>query len=156
MILVNNVPLNPFLRIYQNHLCKSSRLPKTIIMCLLTIASMCGRKHWCQIKIIHHVRRCIQKKQSKENHIGNKKLRRLVLDCQKSYEKAEKGTKLMVAQEIVDIVLESSGRFLKASEDIIDENTASGYGCTWINVDNDSARTKVSAMFRTLRWKSKR
>ena len=91
-----------------------------------------------------------------QNHIGNKKLRRLVLDCQKSYEKAEKGTKLMVAQEIVDIVLESSGRFLKASEDIIDENTASGYGCTWINVDNDSARTKVSAMFRTLRWKSKR
>ncbi|CAJ1945936.1 unnamed protein product [Cylindrotheca closterium] len=117
-----------------------------------------------------------------QNHVGNKKLRRLVMDCQKSYEKAEKGTKILVAQEIVDIVLESSGRFLRPadngmpsafSEASSDDNTngnnnnnnnnnsianngVTGYGCSWINVDNESARTKVSAAFRTLRWKAKK
>lgn len=103
-----------------------------------------------------------------QNHIGNKKLRRLVMDCQKSYEKAEKGTKIMVAQEIVNIVLESSGRFLRpadnatptflesSSEDGNQHHAVNEYGCGWINVDKKSACTKVSAAFRTLRWKAKK
>jgi hypothetical protein len=73
------------------------------------------------------------------NHAGNKKFRGLVADYQKSYEKAKKGEKIILAQEVVDTVIQSSGMFLKPHGDI------------WLSVDNDAARTKVSAAFRTLR-----
>jgi hypothetical protein len=74
-----------------------------------------------------------------QNHVGNKKFRALIADCQKSYEKAKKGEKIILAQAIVDTLLESSGMFLKPDGDV------------WVPVDNDAARTKVSAAFRTLR-----
>jgi hypothetical protein len=74
-----------------------------------------------------------------QNYVGNKKLRGLITDCQKSYEKAKKGEKIRLAQEIVDTVIESSGMFLKPD------------GGMWLSVDNDAARTKVSAAFRTMR-----
>ncbi|KAL3934793.1 MAG: hypothetical protein SGBAC_009561 [Bacillariaceae sp.] len=77
---------------------------------------------------------------------GNKRMRRIVADRKKSYEKAEKGKKVDVAQEVVMMVLESSGMFLKQADD---------GGEYWLAVDNDSARTKVSAAFRTLRIRSK-
>eukprot|EP00526_Cylindrotheca_closterium_P010694 CAMPEP_0113608756 /NCGR_PEP_ID=MMETSP0017_2-20120614/4101_1 /TAXON_ID=2856 /ORGANISM="Cylindrotheca closterium" /LENGTH=395 /DNA_ID=CAMNT_0000517475 /DNA_START=10 /DNA_END=1197 /DNA_ORIENTATION=- /assembly_acc=CAM_ASM_000147 len=77
---------------------------------------------------------------------GNKRMRRIVADRQKSYEKAEKGKKVDVAQEVVDMVLESSGMFLKQADD---------GGEYWLSVDNESARTKVSAAFRTLRIRTK-
>jgi hypothetical protein len=70
---------------------------------------------------------------------GNKKFRALIADCQKSYEKAKKGEKISLAQEIVDTVIESSGMFLKPDGDV------------WLPVENDAARTKVSVAFRTLR-----
>lgn len=77
---------------------------------------------------------------------GNKRMRRIVADKYKAYEKAEKGKKASVAQEVVDMVLESSGMFLKQADD---------GGDYWLEVDNDSARTKVSAAFRTMRNRGK-
>jgi len=77
---------------------------------------------------------------------GNKRMRQIVADKQKSYEKAEKGKKIGVAQEVVEMVLESSGMFLKQADD---------GGEYWLEVDNETARTKVSAAFRTLRIRSK-
>jgi hypothetical protein len=74
-----------------------------------------------------------------QNHVGNKKLRGLVAVCQKRYEKAKRGEKIILAQEIVDTVIESSGMFLKPAGEI------------WLPVENDAARTKVSVAFRTLR-----
>jgi hypothetical protein len=63
-----------------------------------------------------------------------------VTDIQKAYEKAEKGKKIDVAQKVVDIVFESS---------------KAGRRDCWLAVDNDSAHTKVSAAFRTLRIRVK-
>lgn len=74
---------------------------------------------------------------------GNKRMRQIVADRQKTYENAEKGKKALVAQEVVEMVLESSGMFVKQADD----------GDYWLMVDNESARTKVSAAFRTLRSK---
>jgi hypothetical protein len=74
-----------------------------------------------------------------QNHVGNTKFRGLVADCQKSYEKAQKGLKLILAQEIVDTVIQSAGMFLKPD------------GGVWVPVENDAARRKVSTAFRTLR-----
>lgn len=77
-------------------------------------------------------------------HLGNKKLRVLVLDCQKKYEKIKKGEKIILAQEIVDTVYQSSGKFLKPDGD------------GWLAVDNEAARNKVSTAFRTLRMDQRR
>jgi hypothetical protein len=74
-----------------------------------------------------------------QNHVGNKKFRGHIGDFQKRYEKAKKGEKIILAQEIVDTVIESSGMFLKLDGDV------------WLPVENDAARTKVSVSFRTLR-----
>jgi hypothetical protein len=74
-----------------------------------------------------------------QNHVGNKKLRALIADCQKRYEKAKRGEKIILAQEIVDTVIASSGMFLKPDGDV------------WIPVETDAAKTKVSAVFRALR-----
>jgi hypothetical protein len=74
-----------------------------------------------------------------QNHVGNKKFRVLIADCQKRYEKAKRGEKILLAQAIVNTVIESSGMFLKPDGDV------------WLPVENDAARTKVSVAFRTLR-----
>jgi hypothetical protein len=74
-----------------------------------------------------------------QNHVGNKKFRALIADCQKRYEKSKRGEKILLAQEIVDTVIESSGMFLKPHGDV------------WLPVGNDAAKTKVSTLFRTMR-----
>lgn len=71
---------------------------------------------------------------------GNVKFRNFIADCRKSYEKAKRGEKLRLAQEIVDTVKQSSGLFLKG-------DGANG----WVVVDDASACSKVGAVFRTLR-----
>lgn len=76
---------------------------------------------------------------STQNHFGNKEFRQLVASKHTVYDGAEKGAKLQIAQDIVDIVHQSSGMFLKQEGEL------------WIPVDNSVARTKVSAAFRTLR-----
>jgi hypothetical protein len=53
-----------------------------------------------------------------QNHVGNKKFRGLIADCQKRYEKAQKGEKTILAQEIVDTVIQSAGMFLKPDGDV--------------------------------------
>ena len=77
---------------------------------------------------------------------GNMRMRQIVADRQRAYEKAEKGKKIVVAQEVVDVVLGSSGMFLKQADD---------GGDYWLEVGTESARVKVSAAFRTLRLRSK-
>ncbi|CAJ1939496.1 unnamed protein product [Cylindrotheca closterium] len=78
-----------------------------------------------------------------QNFIGNKRLRSLVLDFQKQYEKAPKGIKIAIAQEIVHLVYQASGMFLKRD------------GETWITANNYTAKDKVSALFRTNRLQQK-
>ena len=71
---------------------------------------------------------------------GNIQLRGLVSERYKSYEKAAKGEKMRIAQEIVDRIHQSSGLFLRPDDD-----------GSWVCVENDIARKKVSNLFRTLR-----
>ena len=78
-----------------------------------------------------------------QNHPGNKRLRDLVDLNAKRYDKAAKGDKKGIAQEIVDTIKQSGGYFLKQD------------GNKWIPVENDVARVKVSATFRTQRWIAK-
>ena len=77
---------------------------------------------------------------------GNIRMRQMVAERQDAYENAGKGKKVVVAQEVVDMVLQTSGMFLKQAED---------GGDYWLTVDNDTARTKVGAAFRTLRLRGK-
>ena len=77
-----------------------------------------------------------------QTHPGNVKFRAFILDCQVTYEAAERGKKQHVAQEIVDTIRQSSGRFLKLAVD--------GGSC-WVDVGDEQARIKVSNSFRTLR-----
>lgn len=74
-----------------------------------------------------------------QNHIGNVKLRGLIADCRKTYEKTDTGMKHTVTGAIVDTVKQSSGLFFKSDDE------------AWILVDDAAARAKVSAQFRTLR-----
>lgn len=74
-------------------------------------------------------------------HPGNKNLRFLVADRYKSYEKAQKGVKKVIAQEVIETIHNGGGLFLKQD------------GGTWIPVKNDVALLKVGAAFRTLRLK---
>ena len=74
-----------------------------------------------------------------QDHTGNKRFRALIADHQKQYEKSGRGGKMQVAQSIVDNVLQNTGMFLKPDDG------------SWITVDNDSARSKVSSTFRTMR-----
>ena len=73
-------------------------------------------------------------------HPGNVQLRGIVSERYKSYEKAAKGEKIKIAQEIVETIQEQSGLFLRPDgED------------SWICVEDGIARKKVSNLFRTLR-----
>jgi hypothetical protein len=74
-----------------------------------------------------------------QNHVGNRKFRLLIADCLKRYEKAKKGEKTILAQEIVDTVIGYSGMFLKPDGDM------------WLSVENGTAKRKASTAFRTLR-----
>ncbi|CAJ1970007.1 unnamed protein product [Cylindrotheca closterium] len=80
-----------------------------------------------------------------QNHAGNRALRSLVLEYHERYFRAEKGQKIKIAQEIVDIIItQNSGVFLREDDGV------------WVTVENSVARTKVSAAFRTLRMDQKR
>jgi len=76
-----------------------------------------------------------------QNHAGNKSLRQLVFDRYKEYEKAQKGEKKSIAQEIVDAIRGNGGLFLKQD------------GKKWVRVNDEVSVLKVSAAFRTLRLK---
>ncbi|CAJ1965017.1 unnamed protein product [Cylindrotheca closterium] len=72
-------------------------------------------------------------------HTGNRKLRKIVVDRHKEYEKAKKGRKKVIAQECVDAIRSNGGLFLKQD------------GNKWFVVDIEVAIKKVGALFRSLR-----
>ena len=76
-----------------------------------------------------------------QNHPGNKNLRQIVSDRYKEWDGAQKGAKKAISEEVIDTIRGDGGLFLKQDDD------------KWIIVDNDVARLKVSAAFRTLRLK---
>jgi hypothetical protein len=73
-------------------------------------------------------------------HMGNLRLRYLVESRAKQYDLATRSSgKKQITHEIVQLVKDSTGRFL--------EDDAAG----WVEVEDDVARLKVSHIFRTLR-----
>ena len=75
-----------------------------------------------------------------QNHPGNIKLRELVSDHMKQYNKAGKLEKRTISMEIVDRIKQSGGLFLKQE-----------CGKQWSRVNDDAARLKVAATFRSYR-----
>lgn len=80
-----------------------------------------------------------------KDHPGNILLHRLIAERRQRYEDAEKWEKTVIAEEIVAIIRERSGRFLKPDK----RNVGS-----WVAVDVETAREKVSHTFRSGRSKS--
>ena len=74
-----------------------------------------------------------------QNHTGNKRLRLLVAEHIKQYDKSQRGEKKTLALEIVETIRQRGGFFLKQD------------GSAWTRVDADVARLKVTAAFRTYR-----
>jgi len=78
-----------------------------------------------------------------QNHAGNKKLRQLVSDHIKLYDKSQRGEKKAIALGIIDTIRQRGGLFLK--QDV----------SNWTRVNDDVARLKVTAAFRTYRQSQK-
>jgi hypothetical protein len=74
-----------------------------------------------------------------QEHFGNLRYHVLLDHYQQAYETAKKFEKMQVAQKVVAIVHDYSGRFLKQE------------GAGWIEVEETVAREKVSHAFRTRR-----
>lgn len=73
------------------------------------------------------------------SHVGNLRLRKMVSDKFHLYEISGFGEKLPISDEIVCTIKSLSGRFLKDD------------GAGWVEVDDETARKKVSHAFRTFR-----
>ena len=80
------------------------------------------------------------KGKSIQNHIGNIRFRQLVQDCRSTYDNADSDEKKRMTLEVLEIVKQSGGRFLKDESEL-----------GWIEVDNETARLKVSSTFRSAR-----
>lgn len=80
-----------------------------------------------------------------KEHPGNIILHHLIGARTDRYEAAEKWEKTVIAEEIVAIIRERSGRFLKQEK---------GSPGKWVSVDIEVAREKVSHTFRSARPKS--
>ena len=79
-----------------------------------------------------------------KDHPGNQKLHMIIEKRLSRYEVAEKWEKTVTAEEVVAIIREAGGRFLRS--------TANGKG--WVVADTEVAREKVSHTFRSrLRFK---
>jgi hypothetical protein len=76
-------------------------------------------------------------------HPGNLRFRNIVAERQKVYNKSLIHEKTAISKEIVLVIKESGGRFLRQDE---------GHG--WMLVDDKVARVKVGAAFRDRRRKS--
>ena len=78
-------------------------------------------------------------------HPGNEKFRALITDWHKAYEKTGKVGKIQIAKDILNAVHQRAGLFLRKDGD------------SWVCVEDDAARQKISAAFRTYRrlggWK---
>jgi hypothetical protein len=84
-----------------------------------------------------------------QEHAGNQGYRRIIASFRERYDNALKVEKTCIAKDIVRIVEESGGRFLKQTEE------------GWIEASTDLARDKISHSFRNRRivanqgWKEK-
>jgi hypothetical protein len=74
-----------------------------------------------------------------QEHIGNIRFRYLIEEHRNRYEKAKKTQKTALADGIVSLVHKRSGRFLKDD------------GAGWVEVNELTAREKVSSCFRSFR-----
>jgi hypothetical protein len=74
-----------------------------------------------------------------QEHAGNIRFRYLIEEHRTPYEKAEKTQKTALADGIVSLVHKRSGRFLKDD------------GAGWVEVNELTAREKVSSCFRSFR-----
>jgi len=77
-----------------------------------------------------------------QTHPGNIQLRALVSERYKMYEKAGKGIKKEISLQVVQTIQLNGGLFLRPDGD------------SWVCVEDETARQKVSALFRTLRCKT--
>lgn len=75
-------------------------------------------------------------------HTGTRRCQCLIEIFQARYEKADRRQKTRMADEIVGIIQESHGRFLKREKGV------------WVQVEHSVAREKVSHFFRQLREKA--
>jgi hypothetical protein len=80
-----------------------------------------------------------------KDHYGNIYLHQLIAMKQGRYEAAERWEKTIIAEEIISIIRDRGGRFLKPSKVKTNE--------TWTEVDAETAREKVSHTFRSRRPK---
>jgi hypothetical protein len=74
-----------------------------------------------------------------KDHPGNIRLHKVIDNMRSRYELAEKWEKTVIAEEIIAIIKDASGRFLKVEGD------------GWVEVDMEVAREKVSHTFRSRR-----
>eukprot|EP00586_Coscinodiscus_wailesii_P011149 CAMPEP_0172497426 /NCGR_PEP_ID=MMETSP1066-20121228/99719_1 /TAXON_ID=671091 /ORGANISM="Coscinodiscus wailesii, Strain CCMP2513" /LENGTH=121 /DNA_ID=CAMNT_0013270197 /DNA_START=217 /DNA_END=579 /DNA_ORIENTATION=- len=74
------------------------------------------------------------------NHVGNRRFRQLVTSHQPTYLVARKREKKVIAREIVKIVRERGGRFLKKNDQV--------GGSVWVDVGDDRAVEKTSQTLR--------
>ena len=74
-----------------------------------------------------------------QNHPGNMRFRELIADHIKQYDKSQKKEKKDIAFGIIDTIRQSGGLFLKQD------------GGLWTRVNDEVARLKVTAAFRTFR-----
>ena len=89
-------------------------------------------------------------------HAGNLRAKQLVDMRFEEYEAANKAGKTVIAQQIVDTILESQGRFLTRATESNgnDSNSVSDSSRTqdgWVEVDSDTARYKIAHFFRRRR-----
>jgi len=75
-----------------------------------------------------------------QEHVGNVRYRQLVLKHKEQYDNASTVDKTSISLMIVNLVKDSSGRFLKDNGD------------GWVEVEDKRSRDKVSHSFRTLRY----
>jgi hypothetical protein len=74
-----------------------------------------------------------------QQHIGNVRYRSLIEECKAQYDRASREEKTQITEEIVQIVKQSTGRFLKDD------------GAGWEEVEDVVARLKASHTFRGMR-----
>jgi hypothetical protein len=74
-----------------------------------------------------------------QDNVGNQRYRQIIASFRERYENALKVEKTIIAKDIVRIVEESGGRFLKQT------------GEGWIEASSDLARDKISHSFRNRR-----
>ena len=80
-----------------------------------------------------------------KDHYGNVHLHQLIAMRHDRYEAAERWEKTIIAEEIVSIIRDLGGRFLKPTKDKFNP---------WMEVDAEIAREKVSHTFRSRRSKA--